>query len=165
MAGLVLVATAGDSDANTYCTLAEAEAYMLEYVHKTDWDAASDDTKNAALTQATRDIDSHRLYGTKYDDTQDDDGNDNQSLHFPITEIGAYIPARLKRACALQAAYIIRNGAAAQATFDLMSTGLSSQGAGRLSESYNRSAASVLCAEARALIGIWIVKTVRVDRG
>ena len=50
---LTIVATAGAIDANSYCTLAEAETYFEKRLHKTDWTGASTADKNAALVWAT----------------------------------------------------------------------------------------------------------------
>jgi len=54
---LVLVATSGAVNANTYCTLAEAETYYLSRIPLAAWTAGTDATKNAALTMATRLLD------------------------------------------------------------------------------------------------------------
>jgi len=68
---MALVATAGASDANSYATLAEAEAYILTRLHTTNWDGAFDDEREAALIWATSLLD--RLcswYGDKKTDAQ-----------------------------------------------------------------------------------------------
>jgi hypothetical protein len=53
MATPTLVATAGASNANTYCTLAEAETYMDSRLHVDAWDEAVSDDKNKGLLWAT----------------------------------------------------------------------------------------------------------------
>jgi hypothetical protein len=57
MATPTLVATAGSASANTYLTLAEADAYHDTRLSVTDWTDATDDTKNKSLLMATRLID------------------------------------------------------------------------------------------------------------
>lgn len=53
-----LIATAGAANANTYCSLAEADAYHETHVAKAAWDAVTDDdAKGAALVMATRLLD------------------------------------------------------------------------------------------------------------
>ena len=50
---LVLDETAGGAAANTYASLAEAEAYFLTRLHKTTWTGSIEGNKNAALVWAT----------------------------------------------------------------------------------------------------------------
>jgi hypothetical protein len=54
---LILVATPGASDANTYCTLSDANTYFQSRLHKTAWEDAGSTEKNAALVWATRLLD------------------------------------------------------------------------------------------------------------
>ena len=54
---LVLVTTPGADDANTYSTLAEAEAYHETRLHNDDWNSAASADKNKALAWATRLLD------------------------------------------------------------------------------------------------------------
>ena len=46
---LTIIATAKATNANSYVTLAEADAYLEGRLAVTNWDAASDDSKNRAL--------------------------------------------------------------------------------------------------------------------
>lgn len=55
---LIVVATAGAVDANSYCTLAEAESYFESRLHKTIWNAATTADKNMAIVWATSVLDS-----------------------------------------------------------------------------------------------------------
>jgi hypothetical protein len=55
---VVVVATAGSASANSYVTLAEAESYFESRLNVTAWSAATTDTKNRAIVQATRHLDS-----------------------------------------------------------------------------------------------------------
>ena len=57
MAAVVLIATAADPDANTYCTLAEAECYVAGVAYPGKWADADADQKNRALVTATRMLD------------------------------------------------------------------------------------------------------------
>ena len=52
-----LVATAGATNANSYCTLAEANAYHESRLYTTSWTDADDDDKIIALIWATRMLD------------------------------------------------------------------------------------------------------------
>lgn len=54
---LTLVDTAGAANANTYASLAYAEAYMETRLHKSAWSAAISADKNIALVMATRGLD------------------------------------------------------------------------------------------------------------
>ena len=163
---LVLVATAGDSTANTYISLAGAETIVLEYLsHITSgWSAAaSDGIKNIALVQATHDIDTLRLSGDKYY-TGVEDADDYQPLHFPIKD-QLIIPAKVERATVLQACFLLRSGEAAQVTSDTMAGGITNRGTSRYSETLNKYNASVVCPEARRELKPWIITTIRIERG
>ena len=52
-----LVATAGATNANSYCTLAEANTYHESRLYTTSWTDAEDDNKVIALIWATRMLD------------------------------------------------------------------------------------------------------------
>jgi hypothetical protein len=67
---VVITATAGSASANSFVTLAEAETYMEARLNATLWDAATEDTKNRALVEATREIDVLSYIGRSADDTQ-----------------------------------------------------------------------------------------------
>ena len=68
---LSIIATAGAVDANSYCTLAEAETYFEGRSHKTDWSAAITADKNIALVWATSVLDSvMNWYGWAMSETQ-----------------------------------------------------------------------------------------------
>ncbi len=74
---LVLDATVGGANSNTYITLADAETVMEGVFYKDSWSAATDPNKNIALVQATRMIDEQMdWYGTRTD-------IDGQALEFP----------------------------------------------------------------------------------
>jgi len=66
-------ATAGGASANSYITLAEADAYVEAMVLGTDaahWDSGNEDSRNRALTAATQRLDRERFLGAKATDTQ-----------------------------------------------------------------------------------------------
>lgn len=98
---MTLIATAGSSSANSYATLAEAEAYMATLQFKTAWTGA-DSVKEAALQNATRLLDAELDYkGVAI--------NATQALQWPrwnVLDRNGYpvdpttIPAALKNATA-----------------------------------------------------------------
>lgn len=69
---LTLIATAGAADANTYCTLAEADVYFTKRLHKTSWEEASSGDKNMALAWASSILDNEMNWHgwTMYPDVQ-----------------------------------------------------------------------------------------------
>lgn len=54
MATPALIATAGATDANTYCTLVEATAYFDTQLYRSNWQGSVTDEQNRALLTATR---------------------------------------------------------------------------------------------------------------
>ncbi len=52
-----LIATAGAANANSYCTLVEADSYHETHLYASTWTDASDDDKVIALIWATRVLD------------------------------------------------------------------------------------------------------------
>lgn len=63
-------ATAGGASSNSFATLAEAEAYMVGRLNGSLWDAATDDNKNRALVEATRELNALAWEGDRVDTTQ-----------------------------------------------------------------------------------------------
>lgn len=106
---LTLIETPGAADANTYCTLAEAESYFEKRLHKDSWDDALDPDKNAALVWATSILDdSINWYGWSLSETQ--------ALRWPRTGLSSpdgwtvsstTIPQFLKNATAEFAMHLI----------------------------------------------------------
>jgi len=108
-ATFIVESGAGLTNSNSYCTLAEAEQYILDFIGSAAWTAASQAAKEAALRQATRYIDAcYRFQGKKviY----------NQALEWPRYEVfdssGYYIdtdkvPPKVKYACAIIALAVI----------------------------------------------------------
>ena len=63
-------ATLSSASANSYVTLAEANAYFETVPKSTNWDNKPDDSKNRALISATRWIDTFQFYGDRCDNSQ-----------------------------------------------------------------------------------------------
>ena len=66
-------ATAGDASANSYITLAEADAFVEAMVLGTDankWGSGNTDSRNRALTAAAQRLDRERFLGARATDTQ-----------------------------------------------------------------------------------------------
>ena len=70
-------ATIKGANANSYVTLAEADAYFETVPSSTQWDNKQDDKKNRALIAATRWIETLVYYGDRCDE--------GQALKFPRT--------------------------------------------------------------------------------
>jgi len=93
MADVVLDATVSGASANTYVTLAQADAYFDERLDSTDWTGATDNNKGKALVQAARRLDQIRWVSIKADADQklqwprsaavDEDGNTVDSDEIP----------------------------------------------------------------------------------
>ena len=70
---VTIVATAGSATANSYITLAQADAYVDAMINSTDvskWGTGTDDTRNRALAAATQRLDRERFLGARATDTQ-----------------------------------------------------------------------------------------------
>ena len=63
-------ATLQSATANSFVTLAEANAYFETTPSSTQWDNKQDDKKNRALISATRWIDTLNFYGDRCDTNQ-----------------------------------------------------------------------------------------------
>jgi hypothetical protein len=66
-------ATAGGASANSYITLAAADAYVDAMISSADvsaWSTGADDLRNRALTAAAQRLDRERFIGARADDTQ-----------------------------------------------------------------------------------------------
>jgi len=74
-----IIATPGASDANSYATLDQANAYMNTCLYISDWDNATDTNKKRALISATRIIDEQMDWDGKI-------ASDTQSLKVPRTQ-------------------------------------------------------------------------------
>lgn len=65
-----IIATAGAANANSYITLAEAQAYADSDIDSSQWDTASVDQRTRALITATRNLDLIGYVGTRSTTTQ-----------------------------------------------------------------------------------------------
>ena len=66
-------ATAGGADANSYITLAQADAYVEAMINSTDvskWSTGTDDNRNRSLAAAAERLDRERFFGARATDTQ-----------------------------------------------------------------------------------------------
>jgi hypothetical protein len=66
----VVDATLSGASANSYVTLADADAYFETTPDATNWDDKTNDQKNRALISATRWIDALSFYGKRCSETQ-----------------------------------------------------------------------------------------------
>jgi len=125
---VTITATAGSASANSYLTLAEAQAIvdgMVEDGDSTAWGNASDDQKNRALYTATQRLDRERFLGARTTDTQalqwprtgvrkPDTYVNNYATGFPFRISDDYftdteIPDQIKRAQVVLAIYLNSN--------------------------------------------------------
>jgi hypothetical protein len=70
---IVIVATPGAANANSYLTLAEAQAIIDGFVQDADvqhWGSGNTDSRNRALFTATQRLDRERFLGARATDTQ-----------------------------------------------------------------------------------------------
>lgn len=127
---ITIDATAGGSSANSYLTLAAADAIvegMVESDDVTAWGSATDDQKNRALYTAAQRIDRERFLGARATDTQSlqwprtgvrkpDTYINTYSVGFPFRITADYftdteIPDQVKRAQVELAVYLNNNKA------------------------------------------------------
>jgi len=137
---LTLVATPGATNANSYCTRAEADAYFEASVYSAAWTAASSAQKDAALVNATRLID--ELYTWKEWPT-----GPTQALQWPRTGLMDYlglsfigdaeIPPKLKEATAELAQDVLEADSAE--VLQQVQQGLTSMTAGPVSFAFKES--------------------------
>jgi len=137
---LVVIATPGASDANSYVTLDEAKAYMASNLYTTEWDALTDAQRNEAIVMATRLLDADKWPWTGAAATS------TQALGFP--RIGMLsrnnfpipvnvIPQELKDATCEFARQLAQTDR--QSDNDPVRQGISSVRAGSVSVSFSKS--------------------------
>ncbi len=66
-------ATAGGANANSYMTLAQADAYVEAMINSTDvskWSTGNEDSRNRALAAAAQRLDRERFIGARATNTQ-----------------------------------------------------------------------------------------------
>jgi|SRR5262245_23981982 len=104
-----LIATPGAANANSYITVAEADAYFETHLYGEEWIASDDEDKEKALYMATRLLDQYDWKGLKAN-------NSTQALRWPRSLVldregwfyldSATIPVFLKQATAELARYM-----------------------------------------------------------
>jgi len=107
---MALIATPGTADANSYLTVAEADAYFAERLYSEAWGAASNENKEAALIMATGLLDSSYVWSGSAT-------TPDQTLAWPRTGMKLYgqtiasdvIPRLVKKATAEIALYLLGN--------------------------------------------------------
>lgn len=67
---VTLVATAGSTSANSYISVADADAYFNNRLNSTNWESADPDDKSRALVMATDRIEQEKFQGRKVDSGQ-----------------------------------------------------------------------------------------------
>ena len=118
-----LIDTAGATDANTYCSVADADTYLEEFRgHTSDWSSATDGDKGIALLWATILIDQKCNWkGQKVTDTQ--------ALRWPRSFIydqdgystdNTTIPTWLARATAEYAFFLLQEDLTVETNRDLV---------------------------------------------
>ncbi|MDP3717099.1 MAG: hypothetical protein Q8T13_04935 [Acidobacteriota bacterium] len=154
---LVLVATPGAANANSYCTLAEANTYHESHPYASAWTgAATDDARNRALATATRLLDEHIEWDGAAADSV-------QALCWPRlgmldrneNTIGSTtIPQALKNATAELARQLIAGDRTADS--DIETQGISSLTAGPISLAFRPGVtAKVLPDAAWSMVKLW----------
>jgi len=125
---VVIVATPGAADANSYLTLAEAQAIIDGFVQDADiqhWNSGNTDSRNRALFTATQRLDRERFLGARATDTQalqwprtgvrkPDTYINTYAVGFPFRITTDYftdteIPTQIKYAQAVLAAFLHNN--------------------------------------------------------
>jgi hypothetical protein len=125
---ITIDATVGGANANSYLTLADAEAIIEGLVQDADvtaWSSATTDQKNRALFTATQRLDRERYLGARATDTQalqwprtgvrkPDTYINTYAVGFPFRITTDYytdteIPDQIKKAQAIMAVYLHNN--------------------------------------------------------
>lgn len=117
-----LIATAACSNSNSYCTLAEANAYHETRYHNSSWWTTTETNKKRLLTWATRMIDDLLIF-------KGDQATDDQALLWPRTNVwtpegisvsSASVPAFVKEATAEYAFHLIAEDLTLESNRDTM---------------------------------------------
>jgi hypothetical protein len=176
---VLLIATVGAKDANSYLTLADASAYFATRLRSDAWDGASETDQEKALVVACRRIETLRLqvhrrpsgYPAEALDAMDRRWdwlapmNADQALSFPRQRdqdaTGAYlVPPQVQQAQCEEALALLARGAEDEKRRALQAAGVTAFSVDGLSESYGAGAGAaahtLLSAEARLLIAPFI---------
>lgn len=131
-------ATVGGANANSYVSVADADAYIAIRLYSDEWNAADTATKQAALATATATID--ELYQWK-----GEKATSTQELHWPATGAvdcngddinSTTIPNAVKNAVCEQALYLLKFDALQTPTSIMQ--GLSAATVGSLSATFDK---------------------------
>jgi hypothetical protein len=153
---ITIVATPGATDANSYCTKAEADTYHTGHLYGSAWEDADTDTKNRALVSATRLLDEHIEW----------DGHvtvQTQALLWPRAGMyyenswyidGSVVPQKLKEAVAEFARLLIVEDRTAEN--DIAAQGITAIAAGAVNLTFNgRTRAKVIPDSVYYMIRNW----------
>lgn len=108
----VIDATVNGEDSNSYVTLLEADTYFETRLNVDAWEAATDDTKNRSLIQATRYLDTYfEWQGSRATDTQALDWGRSNAYSCETGDLIASdtIPISIKESTYEQAFYMLTN--------------------------------------------------------
>lgn len=129
---ITLISTWGLSTSNSYTSLTEANSLISMYVFNSEaWDKADDTFKLKCILNASQEIDSQNWHGGRYYWNQNmqfprtppgesndlgfggsSEGSDGSAIYYSLLEFNEYSRKqveRVKRATAVQAAYIAEN--------------------------------------------------------
>ena len=144
-----VIATPGAVNANSYCTVAEADAYHATHLYASDWTSASTTTKETALIMATRLLDHHYIWN-EWPSTIE------QVLQWPRDGVVAFnqrdwvdvdeIPPQLKNATAEYARQLISEDRTADSSIETQ--GITALTAGSVSLTFKNSVAAKVIPDA-----------------
>ena len=77
---LIVETGTGNPDAQSYASVADADAYVADFHESTEWANASEPRKERALRRATRFVDANRFVGVR--------GWEDQALNWPRALVG-----------------------------------------------------------------------------
>jgi hypothetical protein len=162
MAVSELITTQGATDANSYASVAEADAYFNDLYGAGDWATATADDKKRLLLLATKMVDKLNVTYRKADDAQ--------RLKFPIKNNYGNIEGfpEAKEATIIQAYYLLRNFESIQSTSDEAIQNISGQTLGKVQ--ITKTAPGInpyrkYDSEVYQLLKKWIDLTVGLSRG
>lgn len=155
---VIVNATAGAADANAYCTLVQADAYHEAHVAGAAWAAATEDERNRAIVQATRELDAYLAWDGAATSLTQALAWPRLGLYDPDTGglvDSASIPDRLVAATSEQARLLLAGDRAAE--LDQQAQGLKALTAGSVSLTFKDSAAprQVVASSAYQFVAAW----------
>jgi len=155
---VVLNATPGASTANAYATLAQANTYHEAHVSGATWASATDDQKNRAIAQATRELDAYLVWDGAATSLTQSLAWPRLGLYDPDTGAAvdsATIPDRLVSATAEQARLLLGGDRAAE--LDQQAQGLKALTAGSVSLTFkdDATARQVVASSAYQFVSYW----------